>query len=560
MPADGQVDMSVRSVSDDAIRGVLAEFVWPLTAVLGGITLLLAAEIVFVLFVTGGHLVYPLEAAYTHLALAEQIAVGHYGLVAGEAAAPSSSILYPFLLAALRPFGLGATLPLVINLASTLAAGVFAVLLARECRIPLDRVPPRYLFVLAAVVTLALDLPGLALTGLEHSFHIAMTVAYLLGLVRFVVYGRCDWWWFACIIIQPVVRFEAAGMLVADALIFIAFRRYAYALAMVAIGFALVGGYSLFLHSLGLPLLPSSVLARSDWSNAAAVSHSGLASVIVAIVKNLFANLNSFGAAQMLGGVVLGLAWFAGAWNALSRRPMEKSDQIKLVTFAFMTFVTVAQIAGGKLGWTPSRYEGYVLVLNLCAVAVIYREQVSAWCERVTWPSVSVVGVSLLLIFAGYATQFALIPALAAKEYQGPYQLHRFVTRFYRAPVAVDQIGYLNFENTHYVLDLSGLGSEAARKQRARARTSEWMDALLASHDVGLAIIDPSVDPTVPAAWTMIGELRLGGTISGDTARRYHFYARRQEDIAAAASALEHFEPTLPSSVRLLRTGPGAAE
>ncbi len=86
---------------------------------------------------------------------------------------------------------------------------------------------------------------------------------------------------------------------------------------------------------------------------------------------------------------------------------MEKSVQIKLVTFAFMTFVTVAQIAGGKLGWTPSRYEGYVLVLNLCGVAVIFRDQVSAWCERVTWSSVSVVAVSLLLIFAGYATQFA---------------------------------------------------------------------------------------------------------------------------------------------------------
>jgi hypothetical protein len=528
--------------------------------VLGGIALLLVAEIVIVLILTHGHLVYPLEAAYTHLALAEQISVGNYGLVPGEAAAPSSSILYPFLLAALRPFGLGVMLPLVINVASTLAAGAFAVLLARECRIPLHRVPPLYLFVLAAVVTLALDLPGLAMTGLEHSFHIAMTVAYLLGLVRFVIYGRCDWWWFACIIIQPVVRFEAAGMLVADALIFIAFRKYTYALAMVAIGIFLVGGYSLFLHSLGLPLLPSSVLARSDWSNAAAVSHSGLTSVIVAVLKNLFSNLNSFGAAQMLGGVVLGLAWLATAWPSLSRRPLDKAVQINLVTFAFMTFVTFAQIAGGKLGWTPSRYEAYVLVLNLCGIAVIYREQVSAWCERVTWRGVSVVSVGLLLIFAGYATQFVSIPAMAAKEYQGPYQLHRFVTRFYQAPVAVDQIGYLNFENTHYVLDLSGLGSEVARQQRSRARTVEWMDALLASHDVGLAIIDPAVDPSVPTIWTRIGELRLGGEISGDTARRYKFYARRPGDVPAAASALEHFAPTLPPDVHLLQTGPGAAE
>jgi hypothetical protein len=86
------------------------------------------------------------------------------------------------------------------------------------------------------------------------------------------------------------------------------------------------------------------------------------------------------------------------------------------------------------------------------------------------------------------------------------------------------------------------------------------MDGLLASRDVGLAIVDSAVDPSVPAAWTMIGELRLGGAISSDTSRRYIFYARRPDDIANAATALERFAPTLPRGVRLLQTGPGAAE
>ncbi len=173
------------------------------------------------------------------------------------------------------------------------------------------------LVLLTAVVAVALDLPGLAILGIEHSLHIAMTVAYLLGLVRFVRRGRCDWWWFVCILIQPIIRFEAAGMLVADALIFVAFRRYGYALATLAIGLVLVGGYSLFLYSLGLPLLPSSVLSRSDWSNAALVSHSGFFTVFSTIVENLYANLRSFGAAQMLGGVALAMPWLGWIWTDL---------------------------------------------------------------------------------------------------------------------------------------------------------------------------------------------------------------------------------------------------
>src|SRR5215468_4391895 len=102
----------------------------PLAAVLAGLAAVLAVEIFCLLIATRGHFVYALEAAYTHLALAQQIAQGHYGLAPGEAAAPSSSILFPFLLAGLKFLGLGTKLPLVINVACTLAAGIFAVLLA----------------------------------------------------------------------------------------------------------------------------------------------------------------------------------------------------------------------------------------------------------------------------------------------------------------------------------------------------------------------------------------------------------------------------------------------
>ncbi|MBD0271632.1 MAG: hypothetical protein ICV73_06845, partial [Acetobacteraceae bacterium] len=47
---------------------------------------------------TGGHLGYTLDDPYIHLALAEQIARGHYGINPGEVTAPSSSVLWPFLL------------------------------------------------------------------------------------------------------------------------------------------------------------------------------------------------------------------------------------------------------------------------------------------------------------------------------------------------------------------------------------------------------------------------------------------------------------------------------
>jgi hypothetical protein len=534
------------------IYGVATTRLGVVASVLAGIVAVLLLELIGVLAGTEGHVVYAIEAPYTDLALAQQIAQGHYGIVPGEPAAPSSSILFPFLLAAFVPLGLGTLSPLIINGVATLAAGVFALLLARECGLPLRRISPRRLFVIAAVVTVALNLAGLALTGLEHSLHVTLTIAYLLGLVRFVRRGRCDWWWFVCILVQPIIRFEAAAMLVADVLIFIGFRRYAYALLTVLIGVALVGGYSLFLTALGLPLLPSSVLARSDWSNAAVVSHSGILTVLSAILHNLHDNLNSFGAAQILGGLAVAWLWLNRLPALWARRRVDRSEQAKLMTIFFMTVVSLAQLTGGKLGWVPPRYEAYVLALNLCGLVIVYREQVVAWCTRASWLRVGLFSAVLMMIFAGYATQTLVAPNLSRKEYLGPFQLHRFVTEFYRGPVAVDQLGYVNYDNPYYVLDLSGLASETARKARAAQAPIEWMDRLLGERGVKLAILNSGEETAVPAEWVALAELRSGN----DAANHPVFYARRASDAGEIAPALANFAAALPPEVKLVETPP----
>ena len=523
--------------------------VW--AVVVAGAALVLVFEVIAVLAATGGHLVYALEAPYTELALAEQIIHGHYGLVPGEAAAPSSSILFPFLLAPFVALGIGTVAAAIINLLAALATALAALFLAEECGVRLSEIPRLRLFILAVAVTLALDLAGLAMTGLEHSLHVALTLVYLLGLVRFVRRGRCDWWWFACIIIQPVLRFEAAGMLVADVLIFLGFRRYRYALVTILIGMALVGGYCLFLYGLGLPLLPSSVLARSDWSNAAVGTHGGIIDVLVQLVRNFRDNLQSFGAAQVLLGVALALPWLTRLpaprlWSEVSH-----ADWTKVMTIFFMSFVSLAQLVGGKVGTVPPRYEAYVLALDLFGLGVVYRDEVARWCRQASWTRVALFSIALLLVFSGYAVQTFMMPILARKEYLGPVQVHRFVTEFYRKPVAVDQLGYINVNNPFYVLDLSGLASETARLARDRGAPVTWMDASLAAHHISLAIIDSGADPRVPADWIRLGALRL--TSGDDASNHLVFYARRPEAVKEILPALQRFAATLPAGIRLVQ-------
>src|SRR5437870_4515889 len=93
------------------------------------------AELVAILRLNNGHLVYSLDDAAIHLALAENIARGHYGVNLGEFSSPSSSILWPFLLAPFAGSRVGEYAPLVFDLLAAVGTMiVFVRVLARPFR------------------------------------------------------------------------------------------------------------------------------------------------------------------------------------------------------------------------------------------------------------------------------------------------------------------------------------------------------------------------------------------------------------------------------------------
>lgn len=66
---------------------------------LAALALPLIAIFAFILVETKGHFTYTLDDPYIHLALAKNIWLGHYGINPGEMSSPSSSLLWPFVLA-----------------------------------------------------------------------------------------------------------------------------------------------------------------------------------------------------------------------------------------------------------------------------------------------------------------------------------------------------------------------------------------------------------------------------------------------------------------------------
>ncbi|HEX8384591.1 MAG TPA: hypothetical protein VF576_00315, partial [Rubricoccaceae bacterium] len=402
---------------------------------LGG---LIAAVLARTLSGTGGHFVYTLDDPYIHLALARSIAGGHYGINPGEAAAPSSSVLWPFLLAPLARIPLGLYAPLVLNAACAgLTLAVLHGLFRRLFGGASGDGAPGLRVVLLVLAVPAFNLVGLVFNGMEHSLQVLLTVAAVAGLVEVAAGRRAPWWTFAALAAGPFVRYENLAVTVtALAYLFVQGERRSSALTLAAV-LAGLGAFSAALVAHGLGPLPSSILVKQ------AVASDGL---VRGLVKQLDDMLTSHRSVVMLAGAVA----LAGSVVSPSRRGAEQG----------LAAVAVAVIALHALaGEFNSRYEIYAVAAIVLVLLSLHRGRLqTTWSAR-PGPTFALAVVAVALLTAPYLYALGVAPSAARNVYEQQFQMARFVAEEWRRPVAVNDLGLVALRSPAYVLDLWGLAS-----------------------------------------------------------------------------------------------------
>ena len=153
----------------------------PLFIGFGFLFVAILVEMIAILRLNNGFFVYTLDDPYIHMALAEQIIEGHYGVNAGEFSAPSSSILWPFLIA---PFAFFEYFPLLVNSASAmLTVFVFFQILNLSFGISDERIKAIFISLLLILLILGTNTIGLIFTGMEHALQLLLVTAVALGLI-----------------------------------------------------------------------------------------------------------------------------------------------------------------------------------------------------------------------------------------------------------------------------------------------------------------------------------------------------------------------------------------
>ncbi len=178
---------------------------------------------------TGGRLVFTIDDAYIHMAVARNfVENGVWGVTAESFTSAVSSIGWPLLLAfAYAVGGVGETAPLILNAFFALGVIVIADLIGR--RMEAGAV---FRFLLLSVLVLATPLAPIALLGMEHTFQIftgLLLIAVVLpGGAKRPSRGALA----AAAALTTLSRYEGLFLLAPLILLFLVRRRLADALVL----------------------------------------------------------------------------------------------------------------------------------------------------------------------------------------------------------------------------------------------------------------------------------------------------------------------------------------
>jgi hypothetical protein len=506
---------------------------WTLGLPIGVLLIGILAELLAILRLNSGHFTYTLDDPYIHIALAQRIREGFYGINPGEPCAPASSIAWPFLLAPAATLPGFRLLPFALNLVAAVGT---VVVYRKVLAVVLGTAMSFSRSVLIAVGSLLLilltNLVGLVFTGMEHSLQVLLVALVALGLIREAESGDVPRWLPWIVVAGPTVRYESLAVSAA-ALAYLLARRHYRIAVITAVGTLVpVGVFAGFLLHLGLGPLPASVVLLAP-----VLSSHGL---MWGVVNNLRTTLRD------PTGVLLtaAAAWMLGLALFSHRSTCDRAFAGSVVLAIGLHILT------GRYG-AYHRWEMYVVAFVSLIVLYLARHAISS--AKSEHPAALLALVSTLwCVSLGSRYLFGLltIPVASNNIYEQQYQMHRFAVTEERGPVAVNDIGYVSFGNRAYVLDLLGLASPGIAAMPEGPERTTWMEQAAERHGVEVAMLYDEWYPLLPRTWRKVGTLHLSRPRITPAWADVSFYATSPTFLPDVSARIRDFAATLPAAVR----------
>jgi len=551
---------------------------WPLPAALAVLYAALGVALAVSLAQNDGHFVYALDDPYIHMAVAKNLAEhGVYGVTPQGFSYSTSSIVWPWLLWLTHLIcGANTIGPMAWNVVFAAAAvSVIYALLKKQ------GVPPRLNFAFLLIIAFGTPLPAIVFTGLEHTLHVLLAVAFLFVAAKFLAQGSLGsktsphgdetsgarfhrarhvgnvphrqstlrTLYFALPVLLTMTRYESALMIAVVCLLWAIRGRIWHAMVLGSLGALPIVVSGLISLAHGWHFLPNSVLLKGRMPPGSSFDQVYESLYKTAATLYHQPHLPAMMAAAMLLLVVL---------HRRDRRRWTVAQNMLWI----LLLTTALHVQFAKTGWF-FRYEAYLMACGLFVVLmVVYQQLANAGRPLFSWRP-SVLGIAVLLVVATSMIRgihsTALIPRASSNIYEQHFQMARFVGRYYAGRgVAANDVGAINYYADLRNLDLWGLCSLEVADARLGHRYGPGAIAKLADENrIDVAMVyDHWFERYyggLPPAWQKVAEWEIADNlVCGGS--RVSFYAVRADQRHRLAEHLAEFSADLPDDV--IQRGP----
>ncbi|MBZ5515434.1 MAG: hypothetical protein LAN62_11475 [Acidobacteriia bacterium] len=503
---------------------------------------------------TQGNVVYALDDAYIHMAMAKNLVRhGVWGITADGFTSTSSSPLWTLLLATTYLWaGVNTISPFVMALFSACL-----VLLVAYTILHAHGLPPNAILLSLFALILLTPLPALIFGGMEHTLQTALTLAAaflaarVLSLTEPGAGQRSYYWLLGLAPLITAVRFEGMFFIFVVSVGFILRRQVRRGGLFALLGFLPIVSYGLVSKLHGWPWVPTSVLLKSGFASA------GNPKLLLPdLLHRALINLRD-------GAHLVALILLVVLLDAVARAKEGWVWNVERVMAGIFAGTGILQLGLARVGWFY-RYDAYLVALGILAVACRFRVLKTVLEVPLTPGSKSrrdlvKSGAALLLIISVFlcsvrgAIALKNTPQATANIFQQQFQMAMFVKRFYaHSTVALNDVGAVNYFADIHCLDLLGVTSPAVARLRMRgAYCREDVARLAADHRARIAIVpDFWFDGMggLPSQWVRVGQWQIHNNVvtGSDTVSIYAVDSGEKESLLAH---LAEFSAELPSDV-----------
>jgi hypothetical protein len=453
---------------------------------------------------TGGRLIYALDDAYIHMAVARTWALHSiWGCTPFHFSSSSSSLLWTFALGLAYRIGqVRDWTPLVLNV--VLALG--AVLVANRSLKRLGMAPLVRGAALVGIVV-AFPLPGMVLLGMEHILHLLLTIAFAAQAVEALSrrqeseYDARHRTLSLCVLgaLLAASRYEGFFLVGLACLGFLARRQLGRAIWIGVAALVPVAAFGLYSVANGAYFLPNPLMVKAVGESASTLS---------ALLKPFGSEDLAFLKNNRAMPILLALSLAAALAHFRRRRSVLEPPVLLALLLAGMILLH-GHFVFSPLYWAY-RYDAYLVGFGIFVAAVALGELPSPRAlPEAALPALLVV----LLVPVLADVREGLHPAAEIEGMRGTYleqfQTAEFIRAYYpEDAVIVNDLGAVTYYTDARILDLVGLGDiEPVRIMRRASYTSRDVLAWTARYKPKLAIVSLGwsvVVPLVPPDWVSV--------------------------------------------------------